>query len=523
MSDKFNGSFLLSDLVNLKNSDEGVAVLLLRPHSLKVLWHLAEVINWPKFITDDVNDPELLRDIRNEIYTDNSMVYVNLDQLLTAINTTLNERLQGIENAILSGGSGSGDGSGNTIQDLIFWIKILFAVTGGGLAEGGATITPILSLINSSITAGNLNQIMAILNESTLDTRNNAELQDIADKLQLLVEKDCSPSLVNSVSLPSDILDQGYNLIKNGNWIDGSSNNIPNAFYPDYWLVVGNPSNGEYPTRSLVNGIYVLGITTETTCIVRQSAVIPAGYTMPKLVCTLPAGGSVEFGAARFRVYVNNSLVNLSVVESTDIYFEADFSAAEGDVVKIELDASGGGSLAKFGVLELFVWPTGITVNNQVTMPQIGGSMGKGRNRAIKPDKRLWETAYGSQDSEDNWLVDKLEDLGDWWGMVLRASKEVVRSLSATRIFRMDTTTKLCNVYFNTSIDPGGPTNITVDMFNGSTWETIRTCTITGSYVTKVDFPEFVGDKLIRISFNPTIAAGGQDFWFYDLEIEEID
>lgn len=520
MSDKFNGSFLLSQLIALKNSDEGVAIMLLRPHSLKVLWHLAEIINWPKFIADDIGDAELLRDIRNEIYTDNSMVYVNLDQLLNQLNTTLNDRLQGIENAILSGGSG-GDGSGNTIQDLIFWLKILFAVSGAGVAEGGGTTTPILGLINSAITAGNITQEMADLIQATIENKNNPELELIADKLQLIADKDCSTSLVSSVSLPQNIFDQGYNLLKNGNWGEGDDRGITNAFYPDYWLVVGNAGNGEYPRRSLINGVYTLGIIAEMNCAVRQSAIIPAGYGMPKIISTLPQ--SLEFGAARFKVYVNNQIVELSIVENTETYFEADFSASEGDTVKIELDGLGGGSLAKFGVTELFVWPVGINVSTEVTMPQIGGSMGKGRNRAIKPDKRLWETTYGSQDSAENWLVDKLEALGDWWGMVLRASKTVARSLTATRIFRMDATTKLCNVYFNTSIDPAGGAMITVDTFDGDAWQTIRQCTVTGSYVTKIDFPEFVGDKLVRISFNPSIPPGGQDFWFYDLEIEEID
>lgn len=516
MSDKFNGSFLLSQLIALKNSDEGVAIMLLRPHSLKVLWHLAEIINWPKFITDDIGDSELLRDIRNEIYTDNSMVYVNLDQLLTAINTTLNERLQGIEDAILSGGSGSGDGSGNTIQDLIFWLKIFFAVTGGGLAEGGATTTPILSLINSAIAAGNLNPIMATLNQSTLETKNNVELQDIADKLQLLVDKQCSTALVNSVSLPSDILDQGYNLIKNGDWADGENRNIPAAFFPFYWVSAGNPSNGEYWTRGGTAGNYYISNIEEVNCELRQTAILPAGYSMPKIIIRAPEGITLNFNLT---IYVNNSPVPISIVENTSNYYEADFNAVSGDSIKIELDAVGC-NIARVGEISLMCYPVG--VEQVISLPPIGGSLGKGRNRAVKPDKRLWETTYLNPDTEANWLVDKLEALSDWFGMRLVASKTLVRSLTATRIFRLDTSTKLCNVHFATSWSGGG-TNVTVDVFNNGSWETVRTCNISGSYVTKIDFPDTVGDKLVRINLNPNITAGGQDFWFYDLEIEEID
>lgn len=518
MSDKFNGSFLLSQLVALKNSDEGVAIMLLRPHSLKVLWHLAEIINWPKFITDDIGDAELLRDIRNEIYTDNSMVYIDLDGLLIDINTTLQERLQGIEDAIKQGGEG-GDGSGNTIQDLIFWLKILLAVSGGGGGLAPETTTPFLSLINSSIAAGNLVDIMGELNQTTLETKNNAELELIADKLQALVDKTC-PTPVQSVRLPKEVIDSGYNLLKNGSWLDGQTNGIPSAFYPDYWLVVGNAANDEYPGRTMIGGVQHLVINGEASCIIRQSALIPPGYGLPKFIMTWAGNFIADKGEVK--IYVNNELIQPAIVEESASYLEMDFNAVSGDTVKVEL-TNFDASLNYFGVAELFVYADELTVTQQVTLPTIGGSLGKGRNRDIKPDKRQWVTTYNHPDTAVNWIVDKLETLADWFGLHFKASKTVAQSLTATRIFRVDSTTKLCNIFFNTSIPEDGAGAVTVDVFNDTSWETIKTCTVSSSYAIKADFGDAVGEKLIRISFNPSTVAGGQDFWFYDLQIEEID
>jgi hypothetical protein len=425
----------------------------------------------------------------------------NIANKLGEINTTLQEMRDKM-------GSGSGDGSGNTIQDLIFWLKILFAISGGGFAPG--TTTPILGQIRDESEAAN----------TKLEAQ-KVELANIVEKLQGLIDKQCQP-LVQSVRLPQDIVDSGFNLIKNGSWVDGDNNGIAGAFYPHYWLVDGNASIGEYPGREFTSGRYLLTINGETACAVRQSAIIPAGYAMPKVIMTWPDGFADDQGL--IKVYVNNSEVVQSIVEQSGTYYEADFNATAGDTIKIEL-LYGQGSISVFGTLELFVYADGITVTQEVTLPSIGGSQGKGRNRLIKPDKRMWETTYDDEEvSAGNWLVDKLEATSDWFGLRLAEVKGVAQELTSTRIFRIDSSTKICNVYFATSMPSPSASNISVDVYNGTAWETVKNCTVTASYAIKVDFPDFVGDKLIRIILNPVSNTNTDgDFWFYDLEIEEID
>jgi len=429
---------------------------------------------------------------------------------LNLINNTLEEMRDK-----MSDGSGGGDGSGNTIQDLIFWLKLLFAVTGaGGLAENSI---PILGQIRDESELSNSN--LATLNVEMEEQR--LQLVEIASKLQGLIDKECQP-LVQSVRLDSNITSQSTNLLRNGDWQTGESRGIENAFYPDYWLVVGEPGDSEFCGRAFLGGVYCLTMITETTPIVRQTAIIPPGYEMPKIVMTLPQE-AVEFGAATVNVYVNNELTELSIVESSSTYFEVDFNAMSGDAIKVELTATGSPT-ATFGVIELLVWPTSLPVSSEVSLPTIGGSLGKGRINQIKPDKRQWATSYSDPGVEGNWIVDKLEALSDWFGLRLTEVKGMSQSLQAVRIFRMDSSTKICNVFFNTSMPDTGYSSVTVDVYNGDVWSTVKNCTVTGSYAIKVNFPEFIGDKLVRITLNPVLdGLADGDFWLYDMEIEKID
>lgn len=424
---------------------------------------------------------------------------------LNAINTTLQEMRDKM-------GSGSGDGEGNTIQDLIFWLKILFAISGGGGAlQGGGnaplTTTPILSQIRDESEVAN-----------TKLEEQKVELANIVTKLQGLIDKQCAT--VQSVRLDSGILNESTDLLRNGAWSEGGSNGVSGAFYPNYWLVVGNPSNAEFPSRALIGGVYVLVITTENNCTLRQTAIIPPGYELPKIVMTLPAGETSA--GCKITVYVNNEVVPLSIVEDTATYFEADFNASARDAVKVELTAEGSSS-ATFGTLELLVWPTALPISNVVTLPTIGGSMGKGRKIVVQPDKKKWEVIDSSgSNTLVNWIIGKLDATADWVSMRLLSDDSEEQELQIAQEFKLDASVNVCHVNFTMS---GGETPITrIELFNDGVWEYFRDCTGSGDFSVTVPLGEISGDeKRIRMFVSVYQPVDGIPFDLYGVELELID
>lgn len=418
---------------------------------------------------------------------------------LNEINITLQEMRDKM-------GEGSGDGEGNTIQDLIFWLKILFAVAGGGGGFAEST-TPILAQIRDE--------------GATTNTRLNDQItqfEAMVEKLQGLIDKQCAVP-VQSVRLDSGILEQSSDLLRNGNWLEGDNNGISGAFYPHYWLVVGDAGNFEYPGRENLGATYALTITEENNCVVRQTAIIPPGYELPKIVMSLPDGQ--DKGGAKVNVYVNGELVTQSVVENTATYYEADFNATAGDGVKVELTALG--SSALFGVIELLVWPTSLPVSNVVQLPSIGGAMGKGRTMKIQPDKKQWEVIdYTGFGTLGNWIIDKMYETADWVSMRLLPSATETQELQIQKEFNLDASIQACHVNFSMS---GGENPIArVELFNDGVWEVFRDCIGNGDFSVTVPMGEVPGpDKRVRLHVSIYQPQDGIPFDIYNIELELVD
>lgn len=421
-----------------------------------------------------------------------------ISEKLENINVTLQE----IRDKI---GSGDGDGSGNTIQDLIFWLKILFAVAGGGGGLAPTTTTPLLAQIRDEgeITNTKLeNQI--------------TQFEAMVEKLQGLIDKQC-PVPVQSVRLDNGVLSQSSNLLRNGMWSEGQNNGISGAFYPHYWLVVGDAGNFEYPGRETLGSSYALTITEENNCIVRQTAIIPPGYELPKIIVSLPDG--YDMGGAKINVYVNNSLVSQSIVESTATYYEADFNAEAGDGVKIELTAEG--SSAMFGVIELLVWPASLPITNVVQLPTIGGSMGKGRKIKVQPDKKRWEVIDSVGNALTNWVVDKIHATADWLSLRLLTDNSGDQELQIAQDFNLDASVNFCHVNFTMS---GYNQVARIELFNDGIWEYFRDCAGSGDFSVTVPLGHVSGDdKRLRMYVSIYQPIGEIPFDLYNIELELVD
>lgn len=420
---------------------------------------------------------------------------------LGEINTTLQEIRDKMS-------SGEGDGEGNSIQDLIFWLKILFAVAGGG--DFTESTTPLLAQIRDESATANTKLSDQI-----------TQFEAMVAKLQGLIDKECQP-MVQSVRLDSGVLAESTDLLRNGNWLEGDDNGEPGAFYPDYWLVVGDPESGQFPGRSLISGVQHLIITTETNCLVRQTAIIPPGYELPKVVLSSPAG--VDKDAVKISVYVNNDPVTLSVVEDEGNYFEADFNATARDAVKIELSAEGGAA-AYFGTLELLVWPTALPISNVVQLPTVGGSMGKGRKMKVQPDKKRWNViTYAGGDTLTNWVIDKIEETADWLSMRLLASSTEDQELQITQEFGLDASVKVCHMNFTMTGSEGSSAR--VEFFNDGVWEFLRDCGGSGDFSVSIplqDVGDVGGEKRLRMYLNIYQPIDSVPFDLYNVELELID
>lgn len=511
---KFFHIFDSAELERIRDSSEGVAVLLLRPHSLKVINWLAQIVEWRNFIKEtSVNHDDTLQ----EIYSDMTNVYINLDEHLTNIAQILNERLQGIENAILEGG-----GEGGRMYDLIQLLMLVFGISPAGLASLGNLQAP-----TQLSEVGFLSQMKDIMTgQAVIEGSENVLLQGVIDKLQGLIDKECSPVAVPIVQNAGDVVGSGLQLIQNGNWQEGKAiAGTVEGFLPDYWQHIGNIGDGQYPNRSDVDGDKYLYINHEMNTTLIQVVTIPTGYGSVVMSNQLPAG--LEFGGLRIRLVnpTNNAPWPKTVISNEPLFIEWAIDVKGGDRVKIMIDCPNSPD-ARVGQLKMFAYATSLPVSTTTNVGGIGGSMGKGRKRGIKPVKQQW-TVTNISDPNDlaNWVIERIEAAHDFAAMRFKQVKEKVQSFTLTRIIRADASVRIANLSFNVSMPASGNNSFTLDYFDGLAWVTSDTALVSGAYLWRIDFPEsLTGDRLIRLNINTDLDGVSDDgFDLWDLEIEEIN
>lgn len=511
---KFFHIFDSAELERIRDSSEGVAVLLLRPHSLKVLNWLAQIVEWRTFIEETSPNHD---DTLQEIYSDMTNVYVNLDKHLTDIAQILNDRLQGIENAIAEGG-----GEGGTLYDLIQLLMLVFGVSPAGLASLGNLQAP-----TQLSEVGFLSQMKDVMTgQAVIEGSENVLIQGIIDKLQGLIDKECSPIAIPIVQASQDVTGSGLQLIENGNWLEGRAvSGTVNGFLPDYWQHIGEIANDEYPYINDVDGDKYISINHEANTVLIQVVTIPAGYGSVVLSNNIPAG--VEFGGLRIRVVnpANNFPWPKTVITNEPRTIEWAIDVKGGDRVKIMIDCPNSPD-GNCGELQMLAYATSLPTSNTTTVGGIGGSMGKGRKRGIQPVKQQWTvTSVNNPSNLANWVIEKIEAVHDFAAMRFKAVKSVLQSFALTRIIRADASVRIANLSFNASMPESGNNSFTLEFFNGSSWVQTGQALVSGAYLWRIDFPEeLTGDRLIRLNINADldgVASGGYDLW--DLEIEEID
>lgn len=416
---------------------------------------------------------------------------------LNEINTTLQEMRDKM-------GSGNGDGEGNTIQDLIFWLKILFAISSGGGALAPEEITtPLLSEVVDRLTGigvvGGISNVM---------------LDEIRQELAGIKAK------INATP-PAPLIIQGeaaqnqYDLLVNGGWYEGTTQGL--VFYADNWTYLGGNEDSETPQRLTSGGVWYLYFIAETQKSVKQNVRIPSGYGALNLRITNPAG--VVFGQLLVKIFLSGELVEEIELPNGDTFWEHPIYGNGGELIGIEIRAEM--TTASCGVVELIGYPVGITSTQQIT--GVGGNMGKGKVTKIKADKGAW-TATGDSPSLESFVVGKLDALNDWLALRVLASKTVAHNLNAVRIISINPTAKVCHMNWSVNMSDGIGSYFKVEMFDGDVWQDVRNCTVSGSFGATVDFDGVNGaDKLIRLTINAIQPIGGLNFDLFELDIEEIN
>lgn len=428
---------------------------------------------------------------------------------LEAINNTLGEMRDKM-------GSGNGDGEGNTIQDLIFWIKLLFALTTStppaGLAPASVTTEPYLSLINDKL-AG-LGLIMGL---------QTASLEEIRAELEGIKEKECpSPSFsLPPVYIPQEIADNAMDLLRNGSWQTGRQVNT--LFVADNWAY--DSEEFDSPGRQLISGVYHLNFIQETQATISQTVRVPPGYG--NVLLRIDNRNMEGLEGMTVEVDLSGSLIES--IQLTGDNYEKSLYGNGGESLTIRLfchDTSG-----FIGTVELLAFPVGLTTKTQVL--GIGGQRGKGKITADRLVKDEWTVIEDTGSGLTDWVVEKLDATRDW--LVMRLTGEGgalgLSSLLAAKEYRLDFGTKIATVSFNMSRDEGGNSSVQLEYLDASSeWILANTAQTDGKHVFKIDFPNIFGEehesynKIIRVVFNGyKESEQNKDFFIYDLEIEESD